>query len=163
MAADTRRIFDALTVPEYIETWICVPGYHSECRNVTCRLTHGFRIEHFCNSGPATRIDGTYLSFLKRQTKILLENFGPATTRESLVDIRLYGDFEKSILRLRHFGLESEEDLSWHSALWATSMTRLRKLFHRPRLATLRKRYFWRAEDSQSSIQIVNYLRRVPQ
>src|SRR5260221_13791653 len=35
VGADTRRIFDALTVPEYIETWICVPGHHPECSNVT--------------------------------------------------------------------------------------------------------------------------------
>jgi uncharacterized protein YndB with AHSA1/START domain len=132
LAADTRRIFTALTVPEYIETWICVPGYHPECQNVTCRIGHEFQIEHLCNSGPTTRISGTYLSLLKRKLSFSWKSAGPTPTHESLVDIRLHGDFEKSILRLRHFDLDSEESFNWHSDLWSASMTRLRKLFDRP-------------------------------
>lgn len=132
LAADTRRIFTALTVPEYIETWICVPGNHPGCQNVTCRIGHEFQIEHLCNSGPTTRISGTYISLLKRKLSFSWKSAGPAPTDESLVDIRLYGDFEKSILRLRHFGLDSDESFNWHSDLWSASMTRLRKLFDRP-------------------------------
>jgi hypothetical protein len=140
LAADTRRIFCALTVPEYIETWISVPGHHPECRNVTCRHAHGFQIEHLCNSGASTRIDGTYFSFLKRKLSFSWRPVGAAQTQDSLVDIRLYGDFERSILRLRHFGLVSEEDYNWHSALWSASMMRLRRLFDRPRLGSDRPR-----------------------
>jgi uncharacterized protein YndB with AHSA1/START domain len=134
LAADTRRIFYALTFPEYIEAWICVPGSHPECRNVIRRFAHGFQIEHLCNSGPSTGIEGKYFSFVKRKLSFSWRPAGSPATRDSLVDIRLYGDFENSILRLRHFGLDSEEDFNWHSALWSASLARLRKLFEKPRV-----------------------------
>lgn len=129
VAADTQRIFYALTVPEYIETWICVPGCDPECRNVTCRVAQGFEIQHHCESGAMTKISGTYFSYLKRKLSFSWRPAGMKETRDSLVDIRLYGDFEKSILRLRHFGLESEEEFNWHLSLWSASVARLSKLF----------------------------------
>jgi uncharacterized protein YndB with AHSA1/START domain len=131
VAADTRRIFYALTVPEYIEAWICVPGYHPECRNVTSRNAHGFQIEHHCSSGTATKFSGTYCSFLKRKLSFSWQPAHGASAGDSFVDIRLHGDFERSILRLRHFGLDSEDDFNWHSAFWTSSIARLCKLFER--------------------------------
>ena len=132
VAADTRRIFDALTVPEYIETWICVPGHHPECCNVTSRNAHGFQIEHHCSSGTTTKISGTYCSFLKRKLSFSWNPAHGSSAGNSFVDIRLHGDFERSILRLRHFGLDSEDDFNWHSAFWSSSITRLCRLFDRP-------------------------------
>jgi len=132
VAADTRRIFDALTVPEYIETWICVPGHHPECCNVTSRNAHGFQIEHHCSSGTTTKISGTYCSFLKRKLSFSWNPAPGSSAGDSFVDIRLHGDFERSILRLRHFGLDSEDDFNWHSAFWSSSIARLCRLFERP-------------------------------
>jgi uncharacterized protein YndB with AHSA1/START domain len=130
--ADTQRIFSALTVPEYIEAWICVPGYHLECRNLTSSNANGFQIEHYCRSGKATKISGTYRSFLKRKLSFSWRPTRGSVARESFVDIRLQGAFERSILRLRHFGLDSEDDFNWHSAFWSSSIARLCKLFDRP-------------------------------
>ena len=135
VAADTRRIFDALTLPEYIEAWLCVPGHHPECSNVTSRVAHGFQIEHRCSSGSSTRIIGNYCSFLKRKLSFSWRPANGAETRDSFVDIRLHGDFERSVLRLRHFGLETEDDFNWHSALWSASIAKLCKLFERPTLS----------------------------
>ncbi len=132
VAADTRRIFHALTVPEYMEAWISVPGYHPDCRNVSCHVADGFQIEHLCTSGAATRITGTYISFLKRKLSFSWRPAGVSDARETFVDIRLCGDFEKSILRLRHCGLDSEEEFNWHQALWSASIARLCRLFDRP-------------------------------
>ncbi len=132
LAADTRRIFDALTVPEFIEAWICVPGSHHDCQNVTCRVAHGFQIEHRCYSGATTTITGTYFSFLKRKLSFSWRPAGVPGMADSFVDIRLVGDFEKSILRLRHSGFTSEAEFKWHNALWAASITRLTRLFHLP-------------------------------
>lgn len=147
LAADTRRIFNALTLPEFIEAWICVPGIHHGCQNVTCRVAHGFQIEHRCNFGPTTRITGTYFSFLKRKLSFSWKAAGMPGPEDSFVDIRLQGDFERSILRLRHRGFASEEEFKWHNALWAASITKLARLFdgsinsvdhHQPRIRTRR-------------------------
>jgi uncharacterized protein YndB with AHSA1/START domain len=132
LAADTKRIFNALTVPEYIEAWICVPGSHSNCQNVTCRVSHGFQIEHHCNSGSTTRITGTYFSFLKRKLSFSWLPASEPGSADSFVDIRLYGDFERSILRLRHRGFASEDEFHWHAAFWTASIARLSKLFLLP-------------------------------
>jgi uncharacterized protein YndB with AHSA1/START domain len=132
VAADTRRIFCALTVPEYLEAWICVPGHHPECSNVMSRNAHGFQIEHHCSSGATTKISGTYCSFLKRKLSFSWKPAHGSAGGESFVDIRLHGDFERSILRLRHFGLDSEDDFNWHLAFWSSSIARLCKLFDRP-------------------------------
>ncbi len=131
LAADTGRIFHALTIPEYMEAWICVPSYHLECHIVTCPVAHGFQIEHHCKSGTTTRITGRYLAFLKRKLSFSWSRAGALGSWNSIVDIRLCGDFDKSILRLRHCGLASEEDFNWHSTLWSASIDRLRRLFEK--------------------------------
>jgi uncharacterized protein YndB with AHSA1/START domain len=140
VAANTQRIFYALTVPEYIEAWICVPGCDPECRNVTCRVSQGFEIEHNCSLGARARISGTYVSFLKRKLSFSWQPAWAPLAHDSFVDIRLYGDFEKSILRLRHFGLESEEEFNWHLSLWSASVARLCKLFGDPAMTADQRR-----------------------
>ena len=140
LAADTLRVFNALTVPEYLETWLCVPGHHPECRNVMHRAGDKFQIEHSCDSGTAIRIAGAYASLLKRKLSFSWQPTGGPEANESLVDIRLYGDFERSILRLRHFGLQPGHDFNWHAALWSESIARLGRLFERATGAAPRER-----------------------
>ncbi len=140
VAADTRRVFDALTVPEYIETWICVPGHPPDCSNMTSRVANGFQIDHRCSSGSSMTIVGTYCSFLKRKLSFSWRSGAGPESLDSFVDIRLQGDFERSILRLRHFGLESEAEYNWHSALWTASIARLCKLFEKSTLGNGRRR-----------------------
>jgi uncharacterized protein YndB with AHSA1/START domain len=154
VAADTRRIFDALTVPEYMEAWISVPGDHPECSNLTSRLDDGFQIEHRCSSGASTTITGTYCSFMKRKLSFQWRPADSPVNTNSLVEIRLYGDFERSILRLRHSGLESEDEFNWHSALWSASIAKLCRLFDRPSLsdAPRRQRTNRRREEAYSEL-----------
>jgi uncharacterized protein YndB with AHSA1/START domain len=130
--ADIKRIFNALTIPEYIEAWISVPGCRSDCQSVSCRVARGFQIEHHCSTGATMRISGTYFSFLKRKLSFSWRPASEVGSTDSFVDIRLYGDFGKSLLRLRHCGFASEEEFNWHVDLWAASITRLSKLFQRP-------------------------------
>jgi uncharacterized protein YndB with AHSA1/START domain len=129
LAADMGRIFNALTIPEYIEAWICLPGCPTECWNSTRRIADGFQIEHQCHSGAVTTVNCAYVSLLKRKLSFLWRPTGALEMTESLVDIRLRGDFECSILRLRHSGFASEEEFEWHSDLWAGSLTKLSKMF----------------------------------
>ena len=129
LAADMGRIFNALTIPEYIEAWICLPGCPTECRNATHRIADGFQIEHQCHSGTVTTVDCMYVSLLKRKLSFLWRPTGALEMAESLVDIRLRGDFESSILRLRHSGFASEEEFRWHSDLWSGSLTKLSRMF----------------------------------
>lgn len=125
LAADTRRIFEALTVPEYMELWISLPGYHPDCCTRADRRTDGFVCEHLCNGQPKVTISGAYSVFMRRKLVFSWSISGVSTTPASFAHLRLYGDFERSILRLRHFGFASDEEYSWHRALWTESLTRL--------------------------------------
>ena len=128
LAADTRRIFEALTIPEYMELWMSMPGSHPVCSSRVSRVADGFIIDHFCGSNPPIRIAGTYLMCLRRKLAFTWSVSGPCIRPSSFADIRLSGDFGKSILRLRHSGFASSEEYSWHDAFWRSSLSRLSRL-----------------------------------
>jgi hypothetical protein len=132
LAADTRRIFEALTVPEYMELWISLPGYHPDCCTRAERRMDGFVCEHLCKGQSMVTISGAYSVFLRRKLVFSWAISGLSSTAASLADLRLCGDFERSILRLRHFGFASDEDCAWHTALWTASLTRLSALLGGP-------------------------------
>lgn len=128
LAADTRRIFEALTIPEYMELWMSMPGSHPVCSSRASRIDDGFIIDHFCDSKPPIRIAGTYVVCLRRKLAFTWSVSGPCIRPASYADIRLSGDFGKSILRLRHSGFASLDDYSWHAAFWRSSLSRLSRL-----------------------------------
>jgi len=128
LAADTRRIFEALTIPEYMELWMAMPGSHPVCSSRASRVTDGFVVDHFCGSKPPIRIAGTYLMCLRRKLAFTWSVSGPCIRPSSVADIRLSGDFSNSILRLRHSGFASHDDYCWHAAFWSSSLTRLSRL-----------------------------------
>jgi uncharacterized protein YndB with AHSA1/START domain len=127
LAGNTRRVFEALSVPEYMEVWMSIPG-HSGCGATAAREADGFIFEHSCSSGKVAKVSGTYLVFLRRKLVYSWRVTGMLNVRDSLVDIRLCGDFERSILRLRHFQLQSDEECAWHKDFWTVSLSRLNRL-----------------------------------
>jgi hypothetical protein len=48
---------------------------------------------------------------------------------DSLVQIRLLGDFEYTTLHLKHGGFSSREHYAWHQALWSLSLAKLKRLY----------------------------------
>lgn len=128
VAADTRRIFEALTVPEYMELWMSLPGYHPGCHSNASRIPSGFVFDHLCGSSSTIRVIGTYAMCLRRKLIFTWAVSGLRGASTTMADIRLHGAFERTVLRLRHFGFESEEDYSWHVALWSASLNRLSRI-----------------------------------
>lgn len=133
LAADRRRIFDALTVPEYIETWLSLPCTHVDCRTTASQENERYRLDHYAAGRLDLSIAGAYhvcrrgkMSFTWRKTGI---SDGQATTHESIVLIRLYGAFAKSTLCLVHTGFFSESEYRWHHELWNRSLAKLQTLF----------------------------------
>jgi hypothetical protein len=129
LRADTRRLFQALTVPEYMEAWIYPPGFHPSCHSVVARVDDRYTIEHFCEGRRTLSISGSYLVCQRRKLIFTCQREG--SSPQSYVDIRLCGDFESSTLQLRQHGLHSAEDYEWHRAWWAASLAKLGGLFDR--------------------------------
>ncbi len=60
LRADKRRIFDALTLPEYRETWLCLPCSHSNCRTTASQTGSHFRFDHYVAGALDLSITGCY-------------------------------------------------------------------------------------------------------
>jgi uncharacterized protein YndB with AHSA1/START domain len=126
--ADRSRVFHALTVPEYVEAWLCSPA--DVLRQLSVSLApNGFRIKCHAHSGHEIDITASYV--MLRRSKVLftwrrstLLN-GPT----SLVLIRLYGEFARTRVCLNHVGLGSFEEYRWHHDMWEASLAKLSALF----------------------------------
>ena len=126
--ADTRRLFHALTVPEYLETWLCLPG-HLGCATTATLINDDYMLEHSCGDRPSLAITGTYLMCRRRNVLFSWRVDGEVFIPETQVEIRLQGNFENTIVTLRHTGFTSTADCVWHNALWSASMARLTRLY----------------------------------
>jgi uncharacterized protein YndB with AHSA1/START domain len=128
--ADRRRIFDALTTPEYMETWLSLPGDHSHCRTLASRSNDEFHLDHFGERALDFSISGAYKAC--RRGKVLFtwrKDTVACSEPEGLVSIRLHGEFAQSTLLLTHSGAFSERDYNWTRDLWTLSLKKLQILF----------------------------------
>jgi len=127
--ADRRRIFQVLTISEYMETWITVPGCHhgSPIKVVSDPL--GFHVQYFDEKLGPLALVGSYQTYRTSKTNILWRRTGDRESTTSFVKVRLNGDFERTTLCLHHSGLDSAEECDWHSQLWALSLQKLSSLF----------------------------------
>jgi hypothetical protein len=72
--ADTRRIFQALTVPEYLEAWIDMPDRAEGSRVVASMETNGYRLDHYSAGCAAVHITGSYLFCHQRKVRLLAKD-----------------------------------------------------------------------------------------
>ena len=127
VSADRQRIFHALTVPEYIETWFSAPGILTN-RTVVHRRDDLFSITYYCAEERQFRILCSYR--VCRRSKLLFtwRHDNPSDKMSSLVKIRLEGDFGRTAVHVTHVGLELS-DWRWHQELWEASLEKMCKLF----------------------------------
>ncbi len=126
--ADTRRICQALTVPEYLEAWICIPGQQAGSQVVACEHGNGYRLDHYAAGRVALSIYGSYRFRHQRKMRLFWRTTHRPDCTESLVDFRIRGNFSSSILELRQIALASAEDYLWHRKLWQNSLQTLASL-----------------------------------
>ena len=125
--ADRSRIYQAITVPEYIETWFSAPG---SIPGLTRVFNNGIS---FCICGPTTQ--GQRFSIICsyrvcRRSKIAFtwkEARSPIGS-DSLVRISLRGDFSRTTVDVSHSGLTHAEQ-RWCQSLWDASIEKLSLLF----------------------------------
>ena len=126
--ADRHRLFQALTIPEYMEMWISVPNaIQGQQIAVTC-TSESYRILA-CSGACLMACIGGFYRVCRRTKLVFTWKRVPADTYPSLVTMRLRGDFARTTLRLSHSGLASKAEYLWHRAFWECSMERLRALF----------------------------------
>lgn len=126
LPAERQRVFYALTVPEYMEAWLAIPGAPRGRAAVT-KDKEGLSI---CCLGEDTdyTIQCTYR--VCNRSKLLFDwkHHANFSTSSSLVTIRLMGEFERTNLELIHFGLKHSLH-GWHRKFWEVSLAQLSRLF----------------------------------
>ncbi|PWT76060.1 MAG: hypothetical protein C5B46_01800 [Proteobacteria bacterium] len=127
--ADVRRLVQALSFPEYVEAWIAFPGEMPGCSTVATRDQNDYAIEHYCSGRQSVLISGRYQASRRHKVAFSWRVDGDFSVPETMVEIRLHGDFERTTVEFRQTGFASRHDCAWHRALWTGSMARLAALY----------------------------------
>jgi uncharacterized protein YndB with AHSA1/START domain len=125
--ADRHRIYQALTVPEYVEAWFSAPGAIEGSTAVSA----GERFLLISYWSAQHQQFGIFCSYqVRRRSKLVFtwRYFTPVEATASMVKIRLLGDFERTTVHVTHVGLKLS-DQQWHESLWTLSLRKLSKLF----------------------------------
>jgi hypothetical protein len=127
--AERRRIFQVLTISEYMETWLSVPGCRHDGQIRVVSDPTGFYVQYSDQKTGPSALVGFYQTYRTSKTNFLWRRLGARESGTSFVRIRLNGDFERTTLCLNHSGLKGDEERDWHSQLWAQSLQKLSSLF----------------------------------
>ncbi len=129
-SAPTRAAsIQALTEPEYLETWIAIPGDPADSQLIARQNGSGFRFDHYRNGSRDLTIDGEYRVRRRRKMLFTWRTTADGPNSESLVYIGLHGNFNDTLLELHHRGISSPLQHSWQHEMWRQSLGRLSRLF----------------------------------
>src|SRR5258708_35397441 len=93
--ADRQRVFHALTVPEYVETWFSAPGALIG-RTVVCRRDDFFSISYSCAESRQSTILCSYKVCRRSKLVFTWRHDSAFEGTSSLVKIRLEGEFGRT-------------------------------------------------------------------
>jgi hypothetical protein len=122
--ADVRRIFQLLTVPEYVEAWLRLPEEDAATSVTASRSGNDYGLEFYSAGELKAGVSGSFLVCRQRKMLFTWLNLG-VSPGFSMVDIRLRGNFGSSILELRHTGLASAAEYFWQMSMWRASFEKL--------------------------------------
>ena len=125
--ADRNRLFQALSLGEYIDAWFAAPGSVPGSTSVAMK-PDCFLIRYDRSEGGQERFIGSYKVLRRSKVQFSWKREGLQQASSSLVKIRLQGDFGRTTVHLTHVGL-SEPEQSWYRQLWEASLERLAGLF----------------------------------
>lgn len=124
--ADTRRVLNALAMPEYMETWLQLP----EIDRIECHSNLGpfgrFRLELYSNCESRGIIDGLcHLSKHQDKVTYFWDRLYAGTRATSMVEFSLRGGLRRCTLKLKHGAFSNRAETEWHSTMWHLSLHKL--------------------------------------
>jgi uncharacterized protein YndB with AHSA1/START domain len=124
--ADVYRLYQMLTTPEYLEAWISLPGDGARSSHVVgWKETNGFRLDHYRHGTRDMIIQGEYYTCRRHKLVFTWKVTGEFRPPESVVFIRLCGNFSTTIMELYHSGCSHPAYHSWQRQMWESSICRL--------------------------------------
>lgn len=126
---DTRRLFQAVVVPEYLDAWLRVPEQGVSWAVAPLQKTAGFVLNWRNAHVTQSQILATYRTCRRRKLIVGWKLQRNNCLTESHLMMNLNGDFGCSVLTLFHSGFGTFDDFAWHRQLWHLSLERLANLF----------------------------------
>ena len=124
--AEWPRVLNAITVPEYLDVWLTMPGVERlECCTEQ-RTLGGFRIDVFVGGALQRAIYGSCIRSKPDEVSYLWERNRAESIEKSLVKLRVRGGPRRCSLHVKHRGLWDQEERDWYSMMWQGSLNKLR-------------------------------------
>ena len=124
--AEWPRVLNAITVPEYLDVWITMPGVE----RLECCAERGalgsFRIDIFASGALQTAIYGSCIRSKPDEVSYLWERNRAESIEKSMVKFRVRGGTKRCSLQVKHRGLCDQEERDWYSMMWQESLNKLR-------------------------------------
>ena len=129
--ADAGRVFYALSIPEYIETWLQAPhagGLHFVFNSVT---QESFSLDLYRGESLQAIVHGLCRVVGANQVRYVWKTTGLSGTTETRVDMKLLCDAAACVLALKHSGFKDANECVWCREMWYQSLERLSRLMER--------------------------------
>lgn len=129
--AEWPRVLNAITVPEYLDVWLTMPGFERlECCAEE-RTLGGFRIDVFASGALQKAIYGACIRSKPDEVSYVWEGNRAESVEKSLVKLRVRGGARRCSLHLKHCGLWDQTEREWYSTMWQESLNKLRVVMER--------------------------------
>jgi uncharacterized protein YndB with AHSA1/START domain len=120
--ADPRSIFNALTIPEYLEAWLRPPT----CRSASAARDGSKYLLQFQNcAAPRIAVRGAWVSLRPDRLSLTWNRSDAIMDVESILSVELRECAGRTRLHLYHSGFTTAEQSLWHGELWNASIHRL--------------------------------------
>jgi uncharacterized protein YndB with AHSA1/START domain len=129
--ANSSRVFYALSIPEYIETWLHAP-HAGDVRfvfNLVAEET--FRLDLYCGDSLQAIVHALCRVVGTNQVRYIWKTTGLAGNSETLVDMKLVCDAAACVLALKHSGFRDANESTWYEEMWRQSLERLCRLMEK--------------------------------
>lgn len=130
IAAAQRCLFYALTLPEYLEAWLKMPGT-TNLRVTVQNCPDELQLDRYCSLG---YLGSIFLRFhMRSEDSICLtwRNCLDVNTSSTSVHVTLRENQGTCTLSVTHTGFATEEESRWHHVAWTRSLVALAGLMSR--------------------------------
>jgi uncharacterized protein YndB with AHSA1/START domain len=131
LRADRSRIFYALSIPEYIETWFQLPP-QDELRSVFHQSTQQtFGIDLYRAEELQARVQGSCSTMSSSQIRYTWKIKSGARITDTVADIQLLSALGGCTLTLKHRGFRDALESEWYGKVWRQSLESLSRLMEK--------------------------------
>ena len=127
IAAETRRVFCAISTPEYIENWMEISEQSEHVQWIQLGPDDMLCIVR-AESVPAIRVCRFRIKKSRNRLKLVWQTIDPSVVQTSTVDVVVRGVPHRCDLWVRHQGICKDSERQFYLAMWRRSLYKLQGL-----------------------------------